>query len=155
ATGWWFQHGSNPPQNRYVPALLLQDTGERFRAFTLDLQEHSFTPTPGGTPEHQRVGYEPADLAADVAAHFAALDASGAHEFGAAVRYFGAALGVAADGFVLARLCAARGLPEAAARLLARAARDHAAGRRPQVPFAQQVSDEIAHVLLWRAVEAC
>jgi hypothetical protein len=155
ATGLGFQHGSDPPQNRYAPALLLEDAGDRFRVFTIDLSEHSFTPTAAGTPEHQRVGYERADLAADVAAYLAAIVAADTQPLGGAARYFGAALGLAADGFVLARLCAAHGLPEASAQLLDRAAQDHAADRRHHVPFAQQVSDEIAHMLLWRAVQSC
>jgi hypothetical protein len=113
ATGRWFRHGNDPPQNHHVPALLLGDVGGQFRALTLDLREQCWTPTPPGTPQYQLVAYETADLGADVAAHLAAVEAADTHPLGAAARYFGAALGLAADGFILARLCSARGLSEA------------------------------------------
>jgi hypothetical protein len=62
ATGRSFQSGDRPPENSYYGAFLLQDEGDRFRVFTLDLQTLSYQKTAPGTVAHERVGYEEANL---------------------------------------------------------------------------------------------
>jgi len=62
ATGRWCRYDSDPPQNQYRFGFLIGDEGGRFTVRFLDLTRETFSTTPEGKPEHERVGYERLDL---------------------------------------------------------------------------------------------
>jgi hypothetical protein len=86
ATGnWWY--GEDPPQNSYQYAFLLKEEGQTFTVFTTALAAQTFKKTPPGTPEHERVGFEEADLKKVVDAYLKELqkpsdDSRFLHRFG-------------------------------------------------------------------------
>ena len=69
ATANWIQYGERSKKTPiYEYAFLLSDAGPTFVLFTTDLQVRFLRKTPAGTPEPDRIGYDPEDLLAFVRA---------------------------------------------------------------------------------------
>jgi hypothetical protein len=152
ATGNWWRSGEDPPQNSYQYAFLLKEEGQTFTVFTTALATQTFKKTPPGTPEHERVGFEEADLKKVVDAYLKELQKpSDDSRF---LRRFGERIGEGAKLFIIARACAQRGYAEQARQMAGQAQKWLEVGRpdKPQ-SLRQQLCDAFAHSLLWRAVE--
>jgi hypothetical protein len=156
ATGDWLQSGDNPPLNHYVHGFLLGEKGDDFEVFTPGLDTWKLRKTPAGTPEHQRVGYEKADLANLVTAYIKGLrqaDRLPEPEFG---RFFRRRLGSRATAFVLAWACWRNGRDDLAAAICDQAAgmnREWGNVEEPPPPLLLEAADEIAHNQMWELVE--
>jgi hypothetical protein len=156
ATGECHQSGDNPPVNHYVHGFLLREKGDHFEVFTPGLDTWKLRKTPAGTPEHQRVGYEQADLAKLVTDYLNALRQAERPlepEFG---RFFDRRLSNRSTAFVLAWACWRNGRDDLATQLC-----DYAAGMKrewgnigaPPPPLLPAAADEIAHNQMWELVE--
>jgi hypothetical protein len=150
ATGEWIRAGNDPPENCYIRAFLLKTEANTFTVFTMTLRSHTFTSTPAGIPEHQRVGYEPIDWDDEVKELLKGRKASEqAHIFSR----FRSSISDRSCLFILARVAASRGPMDDASALLAKALesdeRRHDEDKRS---LSEQVADDIAHSLIWRAV---
>lgn len=149
ATGDWFRHDKDPPQNTYIRAFLLSEHNDQFTIFEMTLRTEVFKKTPLGTPEHLRVDYKVLDWKKETDAllkeqaleepHFLSESASSLDE---PTRLF-----------ILARACAAAGDKGAAGRILQHARKlygDKKAGES----LRQHISDEFAYSLMWDFVGA-
>ncbi len=109
ATGRWTAYGDDPPENQYRFGFLEDDAKPTFAVRYLDLTRETLRATPEGTPEYERVGYEPRDMAQharDVAKGFAVPD-------DCRPRYYlspSAPMDPRGEALLLARACARRGL---------------------------------------------
>lgn len=109
ATGCWAAYGDDAPENQYRFGFLEDGGKPTFTVRYLDLTRETLKPTPEGTPEYERVGYELRDMAQharDVAKSFAEPDDCGP-------RYYlspSAPMDPRGEALLLARACARRGL---------------------------------------------
>lgn len=160
ATGYG-QQTVDGPKNLYMQAFLLEDKGEEFTVFTVDLFTRSFVKTPPGTEEHERVGYEVLDLPSEVTTYLEELSwiygAKGPDAFEERLsRRFRERLGERSELFVLARACAANGLEKLAddVYMFASVMPDWQTGEPGTEPLWRIAEDEIAHATMWRNVLA-
>jgi hypothetical protein len=109
ATGSWLRYDDGTPENRYRFGFLEDGGKPTFTVRYLDLTRETLKATPEGTPEHERVGHEPWDIAQyarDVAKGLAEPDDWGPGYYMSP----SAPLGPRAEALLLARACARRGL---------------------------------------------
>jgi len=142
-------HGRKRAHDKHQLAFLVNDDGQEFTVFTLDLETHGYIRTPEDTPETLRVGYEQGDLKTEAEAAAKCLRESNAWE---ALAPFGTRCRQSKELFVLARACAAHGHAELAHELFATVESNR--GKSGPASVQQQVSDEIAAELLQKANKA-
>lgn len=150
ATGEWFVHNNDPPENSYEFGFLLEDAGDAFTVFMLDLSTRKFKKTPPNTPERERVGYEDADLEKQAAAFLKERKKEAAEH----IMRVGSGLGQRAETFVWARVCASQGLDRLAHDLYTFASTqpNPRTGESEKKTLQQVVASEIAHETMWRAI---
>jgi hypothetical protein len=169
-TGQWSQSAGEGPTNQYIDAFLLSESNGTFVVLTKDLFVRSFIKTPAETAAHQQVGYEPFNLALEAEAYLRVLKNPPKDNW----RRFGQRLHERAEVFVLAWACDRNGQSGLAKELFDQAsfmcesvpARtnwwgnireriDKALHRSPKkLPLIDQLERDIAHSLMWRAIEA-
>jgi hypothetical protein len=153
-TGRWSQGVEGPPQNSFLRGFLLGTNGSAFNVVTTDLHGETFTNTPPGTPEHQRVGFEILSLQEEATARLNALRNPPADDgFG---RGFALQLSERAQVFVLAWDCWRQGLDALAQDLYAEGKKMPAMGNTPDQSstFQEALEKDIGHAAMWRAVLA-
>jgi hypothetical protein len=155
STGSWHGDDGRAPESVYFQAFLLEDEGPSFRVLTSDLCTRTFKKTGKDVPKHKQIAYEVLDLEKAVGRRLD--DVKNAKEDEARWRCFGEQR--SSDGFelfVLARVCALQGHSEQARQSVEQAKKLLTERRDWEQPksFHQQLADEMAHLLLWRAVEA-
>lgn len=117
ATGQWMRHGDSAPKNRYRFGFLGKEGSGTFTVRYLDLTRETHKATPEDTPEHERVRYEPWDMAQcarDLAKGLAEPD-------DLSRRYYmspSAPMHPRAEALLLARACGRRGLESEVERLV-------------------------------------
>jgi hypothetical protein len=148
ATGRCF---GDPPRNEFIRGFLLKDDGNSFEIFTTCLSILDFTRTGPGTPEHQRVGYEPLDLQREM--RFFLRDFDKPPSDGFRLPRCEPWIDEEVQVMVLARACAAQGNADRGAKLLAKVQKqcEKHQGRRRAESVKQYLSDKIASSLLSRA----
>lgn len=145
----------NEESNYYFNAFLLNAQGETFTLLKPDLMTSTFTKTPPGTEECERVDYEKLDLSREVTAQLeelAQLRSNGKRIWENHLSY---RLGVHAILLVFARACAANGLNDLAYQAYLSAAElpNAATGEPETKPLRQILEDELAYAMIWRNVE--
>jgi hypothetical protein len=146
-------------RNTYADGFIIKEVGDSFTVLDLDLFIETFTKTPAGTPEPQRVGYEPLDLEQEMTTHLQDLERSRDEEEWLddfRRNYFreGGTLPIRARPFVHAWACARNGLGELAKKLY-----DHAADLVTfyddgDKTFQDIMAEQFAEAMMWRAVLA-
>ena len=151
ATGEWSMVAGGPKVNRYRNCFLLEDDGGTFRVLTPDLGQLTYTRTPDGTPEHERVGFEEADLKMVVSRRLQALREHVRREDDHPFRRWGARISERAELFVLARACRGQMLHQFSDELLGFSIKPP---KRKALAGMQELqaalSDDLAHAEVWR-----
>jgi hypothetical protein len=150
ATGDWFRHDKDPPQNIYIRAFLLSEHNDQFTIFEMTLRTKVFKKTPPGTPEHLRVDYEILDWRKEIDALLKEQEALDGPRF---FSEFISSLDEPTRLFILARACSAAGNKEAAGRILQYARKLHD-DKKTGESLRQHISDQLAHSLMWDFVRA-
>lgn len=152
ATGWWSRSGDDAPINTYQLGFLLEEEKDQFTALFTDLTRGTFTKTPPETNEHERVGYEKVELKEAAEAWLKELQTP-VDEDARRWNRFGERMPVRTELFVMARVCAAAGHDELAARLCDFAIQ-HNDGRSRDRPnsLKSALAQDISHASMWQAV---
>jgi len=157
ATGAWSVHAPGAPQKTFLQGFLVADDGQRFEVFLPDeLTTQSFRRTDATATLLAAVYHKPGDLREDQQrwweqrrAHF-----DTAHEWAPYNPVHAGAF--ICECCLRAWACFKAGLPELASQAFACARTIHAAAEvnPPGRSLRQHVSDEIAHLLMWQAIQA-
>src|SRR5215471_18539331 len=157
ATGAWSVHAPGAPQKTFLQGFLVADDGQRFEVFLPDeLTTQSFRRTDATATLLEAVYHKPGDLREDQQrwweqrrAHF-----DSAHEWAPYNPVHAGAF--ICECCLRAWACFKAGLPELASQAFACARTIHAAAEvnPPGRSLRQHVSDEIAHLLMWQAIQA-
>jgi hypothetical protein len=159
ATGDWYRHDDDPPQNTYLRGFLLSEKGDRFTVLTLSLTEGTFQKTPAQTPAHEQVSFEASNLKTGAAAYLKAMRAPTANQERPGRLSEEISLDSRTQIFVLAWACSRNGLDELAAELFDQAALTPTGygndpDKPPTEPLQKLVADDLAHTEMWRSVVA-
>lgn len=151
ATGGWYQSGNEPPQNQYLDAFLLSSNAHDFTVFTTDLSKHTFTYTTNGTPEYERVSFEPRILNDEVSLILTNhLDNGWEQDL---YQNFGASFSTRMETFILAWACWRQGLDSEATNLYQHAVNTRRTNTHYNDPdFHTRVEKDVAYAMIWRSV---
>ena len=137
-TGGWVRHGGGPRQPIFAEGFLTGESGDRFDVLLLYLEETRYERKPAGTPELERVEFEPLDFAEEMRTRLRE------REFELRV-----------TAILLASAAAGRGDEETAHALfdLARKARDWRKGSESW-PLRRRLAEDLSELWMWRAIRA-
>ena len=135
----------------YRYGFLLNQKGEEFTTFYLDLRSRTHRTQPSETDGHARISFENADLAQFAAEQLKVVTEPREHD---AWHRFGERLSQPAEFFVLSWACSRKGLDDVAATVFDQVRR-MSRGTRQEVAtltVKQKLAEDIAHAQMWEAV---